>query len=185
MAASFLNPCQEDNYYTAQAFLPWGGAVDLADTVLHRASDCRRWDMMPSYFLAFNAFYFRKNYTEAGRYFEMAASRGSDDQRSHLLYMASKFYEKGEDLDFAASVIRELGKNTANPQLKAFLEARAQRVVLLSKLRHAADEYHSRFGRQLSSLEDLVSSGIISEIPEDPLHQGFGLDGNGVVQLRN
>lgn len=182
---AFLHPCQEDNYYIGQAFLPWIGELDAADEVLTAAMRCRSWDVTPGYFLAFNAFYFHKDYTRAGQLFAEIAPRGDDGQRDHLLYMASKFYEKGEDLEFAAAVIRNLEKSAVNKQLKLFLEARARRVEVLASLRNAAAAYSRQAGRPVRDLQELVSAGFLDRIPDDPLGKGYDIGGNGVIQLRN
>jgi len=184
---AFLNPCHEDNYYVGQAFLPWIGEFEAADTVLRVAADCRTWDAMPGYFRAFNAFYFRKDYTRAARLYEETAARADENQRNHLLFMASKFYEKSEDLDarVAAAVIRGLQQSTGNPQLKAFLEARARRVEIVAELRDAVKRYDRRFAKPPADLPDLVRSGVLATLPDDPLGKGFRLDERGLVQPIN
>ena len=182
---AFLQPCQEDNYYVAQAFLPWIGEVASADEILKAAAECRGRDTMPGFFLAFNAFYFRKDFMGAGQWFAETAKRGDEKQRDQLLYMASKFYEKGEDLNLAAAMIRGMGMNAANEQLKQFLLARAQRVDNLRELRAAASDYAERFGKSVVDLQQLVNSGVLTQIPPDPLGKGYEIDGSGIVQLRN
>lgn len=182
---AFLQPCQEDNYYVAQAFLPWIGEVASADEILKAAAECRGRDTMPGFFLAFNAFYFRKDFMEAGEWFAETAKRGDEKQRDQLLYMASKFYEKGEDLNLAAAVIRGMGMNAANEQLKQFLLARALRVENLRDLRVAATAYTERFAKPLENLQLLVDSGVLVQIPVDPLGKGYDIDSSGIIQLRN
>lgn len=182
---AFLQPCQEDNYYVAQAFLPWIGELASADEILKAAAECRGRDTMPGFFLAFNAFYFRKDFMEAGEWFAETAKRGDEKQRDQFLYMASRFYEKGEDLNLAAAVIRGMGMNAANEQLKQFLLARALRVDHLRELRTAATDYNERFGKPLDNLQLLVDSGVLSQIPVDPLGKGYDIDSSGIIQLRN
>lgn len=183
--AVFLNPCHEDNYYIGQAFLPWVGEFDAANTLLDRAFRCRTWDVMPGYYLAFNAYYFQRNFLLAGQYFEAAAGRGDEQQRNHLLFMASKFYEKSEDLELAANTIRSMEKSTSNKQLQLFLEARALRVEMLAELRRAAEDFTRRFGQSPESLETMLAAGVIGALPTDPLGKGFFVDADGVVQARN
>lgn len=182
---AFLQPCQEDNYYVAQAFLPWINEVDSADEILKAAAECRVRDTMPGFFLAFNSFYFRKDFMGAGQWFAETAKRGDAKQRDQLLYMASRFYEKGEDLNLAATVIRSMGMNAANEQLKEFLLARALRVDRLRELRAAATTYTERFGKPLANLQLLVDSGVLAEIPADPLGKGYEINSSGIIQLRN
>lgn len=182
---AFLQPCQEDNYYLAQAFLPWIGEIAAADEVLSAAATCRQWDVMPGFYLAFNAFYFHKDNRRAGQLYADTASRGNAQQRDQLLYMASKFFEKGDNLGIAANVIRGLKSSAVNPQLRLFLEARALRVERLSTLREAAAAFLQRHGRTVKELQELVATGMLEKLPEDPLGKGFTVDSDGVIQLRN
>jgi hypothetical protein len=182
---AFMQPCQEDNYYVAQAFLPWSGELDAADEVLEAARKCRTWDIMPGFLEAFNAFYFRKDNMRAGKIYEETAAHLQGNDRDRLLYMASQFFEKGENLGVAAVVIRNLEKNATNEKLKSFLGARARRVEILMDLRNAAETYAQRKGVAAKNLQELVAAKLLPEMPVDPLGKGFEVDASGVVQVRN
>jgi hypothetical protein len=48
----------------------------------------------------------------------------------------------------------------------------------------AAVAFRERFGRPLSNLQELVDSGILPALPQDPFGFGFGFDPQGEIVLR-
>lgn len=186
LVASKLNPAHEDNYYTAQGILPWYGQVEATKEILTAAAESRPWDFLPLFFLGFDAMYFEKNFTESGRYLERAASRMHGDDKLKMLALAAKFYEKGEDPDFAIRVIQGMRDSTRSQALKDHLQVRLVRLEMLKFLRAATDRFEARFHRPPSHLEELVSSGIVASLPIDPMGVGFELtpDGRPVLKLK-
>jgi hypothetical protein len=60
-----------------------------------------------------------------------------------------------------------------------YLQVRARRLRDLAALQDAATLFQARQGRSVKKLEELVSAGLIAELPKDPLGFGFGLDAAG------
>ena len=60
-----------------------------------------------------------------------------------------------------------------------YLQVRARRLRDLAALQDAATLFQARYGRGVVKLEELVSAGLIAELPKDPLGFGFGLDAAG------
>jgi len=54
----------------------------------------------------------------------------------------------------------------------------------LQQLKIAAATYRDRFGKPLSNLQELVDSGILPTLPQDPFGFGFGFDQQGEIVLR-
>ena len=48
------------------------------------------------------------------------------------------------------------------------------------RVKESADAFAAKIGRRPAQLEELVSSGVIREIPPDPFGAGFVLDTSGV-----
>jgi hypothetical protein len=48
----------------------------------------------------------------------------------------------------------------------------------------AAVTYRERFGKPLPNLQELVSSGILPALPQDPFGFGFGFNAQGEIVLR-
>ena len=63
---SWLNPGHEDNYYIAFAVLSQYGELDSAQIILARAGRTRFFDYHPSFFYAFNQWYYKHDPVGAG-----------------------------------------------------------------------------------------------------------------------
>lgn len=181
--ASKLNPAQEDNYYLAQALLPWAGYLSPTMDVLGAASNGRSWDMLPLFFEGFNYFYFLHDYQKAGDAYYAAAQRVNGPLKEALLNRSAKFYEKMDDPQLAINVIHAIANGVDNPELKQFLHARMKRLEVLMELRKSAVAYSKKYGKPITVLDDLVTGGIIKELPADPIGVGFTVDKAGVPAL--
>lgn len=181
--ASLMNPAQGDNYYIAQGILPWIGLPHTAIDILERATPARPRDFMPPYFLGFDYMYFEGKFDQSGKYYLEAANRVDGKNRDALLNHAAKFMEKSNDPATAIQFINGLIKSTRDRGLQQFLQVRIVRLERLIQLREAAARYRLQFGHPPQKLDDLVTSGIISGLPSDPLGIGYRLDDNGVPQI--
>lgn len=177
--ASVLNPAHEDNYYIAQAVLPWNGEVDANEFIQQRAMQSRTWDLLPGFFYAFNYYYFRQDYVTAGRILYSVAERNPAD-KDKLVALAARWQEKGRDLDAAIQLVKSMMQTTRSAGLKSVLQQRLDRLVALKALREAALRYKTHFGKTAPSLHELVRSGMLKELPQDPLGLGYELDSAGV-----
>lgn len=182
---SWLNPGHEDNYYIAFAILPQYGEVDSAQTILARASRVRFFDYQPSFFYAFNQWYFKHDPAGASAWMREAAEKLPDpDQRLTMQNMAARWMDKVQDTELAIRVVEAMAKEARRKDFRAYLELRVVRLRQLHQLRTAAVAYRERFGKPLANLQELVSSGILAELPTDPFGFGFGFDQQGEIMLR-
>lgn len=181
--ASRLNPAQGDNYYIAQGVLPWIGEHPAAIAILERATQARRTDFLPPYFLGFDYMYFEGKFDVSGQYYLEAANRVGGKNRDALLNHAAKFMEKGNDPAGAIQFIQGLIKSTRNPGLQHFLGGRILRLEGLIELRNAVEKYRQQYHQPPNKLSDLVESGILKSLPNDPLGVGYQLDDQGVPQI--
>lgn len=181
--ASRLNPAQGDNYYIGQGVLPWIGWHRTAIDILERATPARPGDFLPPYFLGFDYMYFEGKFEESGSYYREAANRVGGKNRDALLNTAAKFMEKSDDPATAIQFITGLIKSTRNRGLQQFLQARIVRLERLIVLREAATKYQQIHQTPPRQLSDLVQSGLLQELPVDPLGIGYRLDERGVPQI--
>lgn len=184
LVASRLNPAHEDNYYTAQGILPWYGQVDATGKILSTAAESRPQDFLPLFFLGFNAMHFEKKFTESGDYMERAASRMAGLDKLKMQALAAKFYEKGDDPDFAIQVIQGMRDSTRSQDLKDHLQIRLIRLEMLKFLHAATGRFEAKFQRTPVKLEELVTSGVIENLPVDPMGVGFELSPKGIPVLK-
>ena len=139
MGASTLNPAHEDNYYIAQAILPWNDLVEPTQYVESRAMDSRPWDFLPGFFYAFNRYYFEHDPHGGAEILFRAASRL--EKKEGVLEMAARWQERGEDPELAINMIRAMQESSRNQKLKDSLQMRIDRLQGLIILREAAARF--------------------------------------------
>ncbi|MDR1274951.1 MAG: hypothetical protein LBL72_00950 [Candidatus Accumulibacter sp.] len=177
---SWLNPANEDNYYTASAILPWNGEVDAAQTVLRRASLARPFDLYPPFYYAFNLVYFKNDPIEASAWLRARAPLlPNTDERLMLENFAARWVDRAKDLRLAAAVVESMAKQAMRKDFREYLETRAQRLRDLIALRGAAGAFLKKEGHPPQTIEQLVEKGFIPAIPSDPFGAGFKLDSDG------
>jgi hypothetical protein len=182
---SWLNPAHEDNYYTAFAILPQYGELDAAQKILARATRARFFDYQPAFFYGFHQWYYKHDPAGAAAWLREAAEKLPDpDQRLTMQNMAARWIDKAQDTELAIRVVEAMAKEARRKDFRAYLELRVVRLRQLHQLRTAAAAYRERFGKPVSTLQDLVDSGILSALPQDPFGFGFGFDQQGVIMLR-
>jgi hypothetical protein len=182
---SWLNPGHEDNYYIAFAVLAQYGELDAAQRILARASRMRFFDYQPTFFYGFNQWYYKRDPVGAAAWMREAAEKLPDpDQRLTMQNMAARWMDTAQDTELAIRVVEALAKEARRKDFRVYLETRVVRLRQLHQLRTAAVTYRERFGRPLSNLQELVDSGILPALPQDPFGFGFGFDPQGEIVLR-
>lgn len=183
---SWLNPGHEDNYYIATAVLPWNGEIDAAQRILARATLARRFDYQPAFYYAFNLLHFKGDAVGASSWMREAAEYLPEGQnRLHMQNLAAIWLDRAGDLDLAIGVVDAMSKQSSRRDFRRYLELRVTRLRMLRELRVAAANYQQRFGRPPTALQDLVTSGIVAELPVVPFGFGFAIDKQGQVVLQN
>ena len=183
---SWLNPAHEDNYYIAAAILPWNQEVDAAQVILRRASEARPFDWNPAFYFAFNAMHFKKAPVEGADWLRIAAEHARDEMtKIQLQQLAAQWVAKGEDKQLAIRMHRALAKETHHAAFARFLERRATRLENVYLLEEALIRFKELAGKPPSSLEELISVGILPSLPKDPFGMPYSLNDRGeVVTLR-
>lgn len=181
--AAFFNPAHEDNYYIAAATLSWQNQVPAAQRVLKASADSRPADIYPLFFYGFNQRMFLQDTLGGAQAIEQAALRAKGNNRLSLQAMAARWYEKMDNSREALNMVSAMAKQTRHPGLKEFLQQRALRLEGLVALKEAVVQYRTQQGRSPVDLADLLRTGILKKLPEDPTGQGYGLDKEGQVIL--
>lgn len=168
-----LNPCHEDNYYIANAFLAWAGGVEPALQILQEATQCRFWDEVPPFFLGYNLYFFKHDYAGAKASLFTAADRSTENkvgfQKIGIMFGAADYPDTQ-----AARNYLVLQRDQAHDQkLRGMLEQRIGRLDGLILLRNAQSVYEQRFGKKLENPMDLLTNGILKQFPQDPMRLGY------------
>ena len=183
--AAWLNPYHEDNYYLAAAALSWNDQLEAAQQILTRASNARSFDMLPPFFHAFNQYYFQHDPIGGAEWLKIAAEHTSSMQeRLSLNRVAANWMVKGQDRQQALKMLEVMAAQSKYTSLRRQILQRAERVRHLMQFDQAIAEYRERFGRSPESLDQLISTKILNELPQDPLGRSYFIDPQGRAQIR-
>jgi hypothetical protein len=184
LSAAWLNPGHEDNYYIATAILPWAGKVDETQQILQWATEARPHDVYAPFFHGFNAMNFLGDFATATRSAQIAAAHSGDiGEKQALSVIAARWSEKSDDSAMALRIVKKMADDSKDPALKNYLMQRAIRLEGLVVLRTAAQEFRKNETVPLRDLKQLVQSGLITVIPDDPLGGGYTLKNEWPIML--
>ncbi len=99
--------------------------------------------------------------------------------------LASRMLSEGHRPATALAFLQEMTQRETDPRRKASLEERVRRVIVerdLQSLEGAIVDYTSRIGAPPRKLADLVQSGILARIPEEPYGGRYLLTPEGGVR---
>jgi hypothetical protein len=173
LTVALLNPCHEDNYYVANSIMPWAGSVDAANAILLGATDCRYWDEVPPFFLAYNLNFFKREHLKARDTVFEAARRATDNragfQRMGIFYEAETY----PDVRQAQTFLIAQRDQARDPKLKQVLDTRIGRLAGLIVLQDAQATYEKRVGHALRAPAELIAAGVLKQYPIDPVRLGY------------
>ncbi|WP_231098898.1 hypothetical protein [Stutzerimonas frequens] len=177
-----LNPCHEDNYYLANGLLTWGGAVEQGNEVLRAAVKCRFWDELPPFFYGINLSFFQHDNEKAARVLEIGAQRSTQNAAAMRKLAVMLRAEQFADERLALNYLAQQRDSATDPKLRDMLDKRVIRLQGLIYLREAQRRYEAEHS-PLVDLQQLITQGIIAELPADPLRLGYEVR-NGRIELK-
>lgn len=119
---------------------------------------------------------------QAARYLGMAVATGRAP--AHVVELASRLQEKHDMADVEKGMWVSLLKSE-DTLLRDMAERKLQEVALreaCAEMDKAVAAYTSKTGRPVTSMEEMVSAGLLAQIPVDPLGGKFFVDQRGKVQ---
>lgn len=175
-----LDPRFWDPYLFAEMMLTWqAGMIDEANRLLLKAARANPNDYRPLYFLGFNQFYFRKDAAKAAPYLRQAALKPGAP--AFLKGLAARFSLYGRQTLAGIIFLKGLIRQTNDEKTRRYLEKRLKALEIINSLENAVTEYRKLYGRLPEDLSELVSKGLIEEIPQDPYGGRFVILENGRV----
>ncbi|MCB6184080.1 hypothetical protein LIN78_11035 [Leeia sp. TBRC 13508] len=181
---SVLLPAHEDNYYVAEATLPWMGYVDQTQQILLNAAEARKKDPFPYFYAGFNLQQFKDDYLGAAKLVEKAAV-AAPQFKVALQVIAAKWYARTPTPEVAEKALDLLISQAGDPEFKKYLEQQKARNQLVVKLTQSIATYQQRVGHLPTSWDDLMTQQLIEHEPMDPLGARFVIDERGKVRLVN
>ncbi|HHN66094.1 MAG TPA: hypothetical protein ENK09_12100 [Nitrospirae bacterium] len=178
--ASFLDPYNIDIYYFAEAVFTWGiGRIREVNRILERGLKYRTWDHYIPFFIGFNYFYFLKDYENASRYLKKVAEM---TRSSFYASLASRMMYEAKRTDVAIGFLKNMIREIRQEGLRRNLMVRLKALEGVSIIEKAILQFQHRYGRRPNSIEELVKTGLLKGIPEDPYGGRFYIASDGRVR---
>lgn len=178
--AVILNPYHEDAYYFAQAAFTWDvGRIKEVNTLLRYVFRFRKWDFKIPFFLGFNYSYFLREYDKAALYYKKAAQLSGNPFFASLA--ARYFYESGRTR-LGIIFLKYMIKGIRKKSIKSIHEKRLKALQAIYVIEKAVQRYKKCFGYFPSSIKELLTKGILEELPKDPYGGDFYLSKDGKVR---
>ncbi len=179
-AATLLDPYNMDAYYFAQAAFTWElGRYRDVNALLDYGMRYRTWDPWIPFYAGFNSGYFLHDYPKAAEYMQRAAVISGNPLYTKL---AARYFYESDQTSLGLIFLDTMISGAKDPAVKTTYEVRKQALVAVSKLDDAMAVFRSQTGHSAHSLENLLHSGVISELPADPYGGTFYLDDKGKVR---
>ncbi|MCB4204897.1 hypothetical protein LF845_07990 [Deferribacterales bacterium Es71-Z0220] len=175
-----LNPYNEDAYYFAQGAFTWDiGRVKEVNSLLEYVFKYRTWDFKIPYFLGFNYAYFLKDYNSAAKYYQKASELSGSPLFTNL---AARYFYEGGQTELGIAHLKAMIKMTRKENIKKVYEKRLKSLEAINEIEKAIEAYKGKYGKLPEDINDLVKSGFIDNIPDDPYGGKFYLDKDAKVR---
>lgn len=182
VSSQSLDPAFAQTYILAQGWLPWEPANMVQETqeILQRAALNRPWDWRPIHDMGFNEYYFRNNQGKAGALFLDAAK--IVNAPPFLAMLGARLAQRGGETLSAITILKSMigSKNVDEPGY-VDLQERLQALEGVLALERAVHSFEKVKGRRPDSLGELLDSGIIATLPQNPYKQEYCIDVEGKI----
>ncbi|MDT8422073.1 MAG: hypothetical protein RQ754_16720 [Desulfuromonadales bacterium] len=175
-----LDPYNMDAYYFAQAAFTWEvGRVREVNAMLDHGIKYRTNDYLLPFYAGFNAAYFLKDYAAAADYFQMAADRSGNQL---FVRLASRYFHEAGRTDLGLAYLDNMIDSASDARTRTIYEQRRVALLAVQALEEAIDTFQERYARLPETLDALVKTGILAELPADPYGGSFYLDEDNRVR---
>ncbi|MBI3388572.1 MAG: hypothetical protein HY027_12610 [Deltaproteobacteria bacterium] len=173
-----LDPQAFAVYRFAGIILPWEAnrpddGIALLEKGLLQFPDS--WDL--HWLLGFNYYFFKDDLQKASSHL----TRASQLPGAHpvVARLAAIIYAQTESPTAAASLLHQLAETLPDEATRRIVSQRIGELQLandIDALTNALTQYRERTGAAATSLDDLVTAGVVSEIPHEPFGGRYVLD---------
>ena len=139
--------------------------------ILKISHKSRTWDWEPGFYLGFNLFYYLHKNEEAAVILQQASTR--PEAPMLLGFLAAKFKQKSGNTEASIQLLQTMLKTTKSTTVKNEIKKRIAGYKGVYILEKALTKYYSQYGRYPSQLSDLVNTGILIKLPDNPYHDSF------------
>lgn len=173
-----LDPQYDYAYYVGGVVLTnLANRVDLSNQLLEKgfAANPTIWNL--PFLLGYNYYFILSDAAKGAEY--MAAAAKLPGGPSYLPGLASRMYAEASSPEVALQLLRTLWLQTQDQEMREVLENRAKEIIIerdIQVLESARDAYRDKHGRFPKALNDLVVSGEVRQIPDEPFGGAYNLD---------
>ena len=173
-----LDPQYDYAYYVGGVVLTnLANRTDLSNRLLEKGfeSNPTVWNL--PFLLGYNHYFILGDAARGAEY--MAAAAKLPGGPSYLPGLASRMYAEASSPEVALQLLRALWLQTQDQEMRQVLENRAKEIIIerdIQSLESARDAYREKHGRLPKALNDLVMSGEVRQIPDEPFGGMYDLD---------
>ena len=170
-----LDPYFFQTCYYTQGILSWRKGWHAKAVELLKISEKHRpWDWEPAFFLGFDLFYYLKKNKEAAEYMQASARRPGAPPI--VATLGARLAQKTGQNEMAIALLKYTYEKMDNQESKQHVKERIQTHLGIRQLERAIAQYKNRYGEKPARLDQLVTTGIIAQLPENPYADSFFYD---------
>lgn len=151
--------------------------VDLSNQLLDKGIQANPLAWRLPFFLAYNYFFYLDDYVRAADYMSQAARLPGHP--AFVPELAARLYVEGRNPTFALRYLEAMIRETQEEQGRAVLEKRYKEVLVewhIQVLDRAVQQYVEKAGTPPPTLNDLVTQGLLTDLPKEPFDGEYQLD---------
>ncbi len=173
-----LDPLYAYVYYVGGVVLTnMAGRADLSNQLLEKghAANPSEWNL--PFLLGYNHYFVLGDSAKGAEYIGRAAK--IPGAPGFLPGLATRMYAESGDPDVALQFLEAMWRENPDVAVREKLKDRAKEVMIeqdLRRLEHAIQRYHQAQRKYPKALSDLVSSGILPAIPDEPFGGAYTFD---------
>lgn len=175
-----LDPYFLDPYILGEGLLTWDTRrYAAANALLLKGMQYRTWDWQLPYYVGFNYFYFLGDSATGSTYLMQAAEIPGSP--AYLKTLAARLAYYGGKSQTALLFLQQMLAETHSEALKRHMGKRLLALQGAVQIEDALQQYRNTNGADPHELSELVRSGYLEELPQDPYGGQWTLLQNGRV----
>ncbi len=173
--ATYLDPYNNDAYYFAQAAFTWElGRVKEVNALLEKGAEFRSWDPWINFYLGFNYSYFLKDYQKAAKYYQRAGELAP--KNTLFSNLAARYLYESDQNQNALAFLDAMISQAKDKAVRKTYVMRRDALRVVQSLEDAQQRFLLQKGRHPDDIAELLKTGFISQMPQDPYGGEFYLD---------
>jgi tetratricopeptide (TPR) repeat protein len=171
----YLDPMFFQTGYYTQGLLAWRPTMhQKAIELLQHHAEHRHWDWEPMFYVGFNYSYYLGNNESAAHYMKLAAERPGAPPI--VASLAARLAQKSGQTLTSIALLKTMYEQAKDEKTKAQYEKRLKAHLAVHEIEQAIDRFQKQHGRRPNELAELLSSGILDKLPENPFNLPFTYD---------